>query len=97
MSFNITRNASPQNTARSATLSEYSCSRVGYASGAGNEPTLSTFPEGIDRWILWQVRGSDAPRVFIRSGSCSAMREPLSIDVQSPLYTHLGLPRCLRR
>src|SRR5437879_297861 len=59
----------------------------GPASGAGIEPIFSTFLATRRSDLHWK-RTSDARH---KSRSCSETREPLSIDVQSPLYTHLGV------
>ena len=59
----------------------------GPASGAGIEPIFSTFLATRRSDLHWK-RTADARH---KSRSCSETREPLSIDVQSPLYTHLGV------
>src|SRR3989449_2551259 len=93
MSFSITRNASPQNTARRTTLSQNSCGRV--VSPRPPEPGASfqAFSTKFGRRIRLRVCGGNAPRVSITGRRYSATRQPLSIDVQSPLYTHLEVTR----
>src|SRR5437879_9912239 len=59
----------------------------GPASGPGIEPIFSTFLATRRSDLHWK-RTADARH---KSRSCSETREPLSIDVQSPLYTHLGV------
>src|SRR3989454_3035215 len=93
MSFSITRNASPQNTARRTTLSQNSCGRV--VSPRPPEPGASfqAFSTKFGRRIRLRVCGGNAPRVSITGRRYSATRQPLSIDVQSPLYTHPEVTR----
>src|SRR5947209_7391711 len=87
MSFNMTKNASPQNTARSAMLNEYSCSRVVPPRARESSPPFQSFSSRQTDSLAALAR--ETPQVSKRDRSCSASREPLSIDVQAPLYTLL--------
>src|SRR5437879_6186069 len=88
MSFNMTKNASPQNTARSAMLNEYSCSRVVLPRARESSPPFQSFSPSRHTDSLAAL-ARKTPQVSKRDRSCSASREPLSIDVQAPLYTLL--------
>src|SRR2546422_338476 len=88
MSFNITKKASPQNTARSAMLNEYSCSRVVLPRARESSPPFQSFSPSRQTDSLAAL-ARKTPQVSKRDRSCSASREPLSIDVQAPLYTLL--------
>src|SRR5438445_2981203 len=88
MSFNITKKASPQNTARSAMLNEYSCSRVVLPRARESSPPFQSFSPSRHTDSLAAL-ARKTPQVSKRDRSCSASREPLSIDVQAPLYTLL--------
>src|SRR5438128_8264244 len=88
MSFNITKKASPQNTARSAMLNEYSCSRVVPPRARESSPPFQSFSPSRQTDSLAAL-ARKTPQVSKRDRSCSASREPLSIDVQAPLYTLL--------
>src|SRR3989454_7231016 len=88
MSFNITKKASPQNTARSAMLNEYSCSRVVPPRARESSPPFQSFSPSRQTDSLAAL-ARKTPQVSKRDRSCSASREPLSIDVQAPLYTVL--------
>src|SRR5712691_4880602 len=89
MSFNMTRNASPQNTARRTRLNQNSCARVVSPRPPETGPSFQAFSAKFGRRIRRRVGGGNAPRVSITPRRYSATRQPLSIDVQAPLYTHL--------
>src|SRR3989454_791222 len=88
MSFNMTKNASPQNTARSAMLNEYSCSRVVLPRRRESSPPFQSFSPSRQTNPLAALPRKTL-QVSKRDRSCPASREPLSIDVQAPLYTLL--------
>src|SRR2546427_5380219 len=89
MSFSITRNASPQNTARRTTLNQNSCARVVSPRRPETGPSFQAFSKKFRDGFVLGVGGGSAPRVSTTGRTYSPMRQPLSIDVQSPLYTHL--------
>src|SRR2546430_3573817 len=89
MSFSITRNASPQNTARTTTLNQNSCARVVSPRRPETGPSFQAFSKKFRDGFVLGVGGGNAPRVSTTGRTYSPMRQPLSIDVQSPLYTHL--------
>src|SRR3989442_1287942 len=88
MSFNMTKNASPENTARSGMLNEFSCSRVVLPRARESSPPFQSFSPSRQTDSLAAL-ARKTPHVSKRDRSCSASREPLSIDVQAPLYTLL--------
>src|SRR2546422_10543395 len=88
MSFSITRNASPQNTARRTTLNQNSCARVVSPRRPETGPSFQAFSKKFRDGFVLGVGGGSAPRVSTTGRTYSPMRQPLSIDVQSPLYTH---------
>src|SRR5256885_11499878 len=88
MSFSITRNASPQNTARRTTLNQNSWARVVSPRRPETGPSFQAFSKKFRDGLVLGVGGGSAPRVSTTGRTYSPMRQPLSIDVQSPLYTH---------
>src|SRR2546425_386418 len=75
--------------ARRTTLNQNSCARVVSPRRPETGPSFQAFSKKFRDGFVLGVGGGNAPRVSTTGRTYSPMRQPLSIDVQSPLYTHL--------